>query len=301
MKRICFILILTSIHSFCLAQDAINVEVSAFKFTFIKVPSKFHIIKPEPGELTFIDVQVLSNNLLKLKAKHNQIMDTNLIVFCEEGMLFANLIVLHSTTNIFNEFSEDHLLPLEISNTSMLSTSATTATAVAVPVVVAETQPIVKATSGTLIMDDISYFDKQRVYDVGTQKQGVRLEVTNISIEGDSILGDFIGISFKIENTTNVVFHTDQVQWFITSTGKINIATLGDNEMPIPYKEISQFPKQVEGKESQLFIMKFKKFSLTKKTSLVLIVGEGKGLRTLSCSITNGQFYKKIVPVQDAL
>ena len=138
--------------------------------------------------------------------------------------------------------------------------------------------------------DDTLYYEKDRLSLGNSFNNGQLLAYINNLYGND----EFINVSLRITNNSNVAYHTDAIDLIITTeVKKKDTKSLADDD-PTPYKPLNSFPKLVEPGQSALYIMRFRKFSLDKNNNIKLVAGEGKGRRTVSFEISSKMFYKYI-------
>ena len=288
MKNLFYILLIFAIPS--LAQNKTEtVKISAFKSVTVELPPGFIINRIHPGlEEQFYTAKQIGDTFIALQATNNtEFPPSNVTVFCDSAIFYFDVE--------FQTHVDKYHYPLTIADAIKITSqqnNPTTRVNTPIKVETPMTDALTASDSGELTPDDTLYYTTDRL-SLGQAFNGGDLLAYVSNLYGND---EFITVSLRITNNSNVVYHTDAIDFFITTKVKKKKTTsIADADDPTPYKQMNTFPTVVTPGDSGLYIMRFRKFSLDSNNNIKIVAGEGKGRRTISFEITSKMFNKYIM------
>lgn len=281
-----FILIAFNAYS----QEYQQVFIAAEKAVCLKLPDGYHIEETYKGlEDNYFDDKKIKENLLIVQANNNeQAFESNITIVCDKGIFQADIILKPeiSISKYLYEFTvaEGTTYGAEVS--SFLDTAKVSKNKIRKSEVELADASVSEQEYEELELESFDYDNCV----LGYSESGLGFYINNIVAVEDR----FIYLSFKIKNTSNVVYKTDFVQFFITSKTRKDIQSTVSSKQPLNGISLVQV-EDIKPNEYKLFVYKFDTFSLSKRNNIQLLIDEGeKGRRLLSYGLSFKDFYRNI-------
>lgn len=263
-----------------------TIFISAYKVVTVKIPDPYEIVDIKAGlETEYFTAKQVQKNLILLQATddNDDLPVSNLTVFCDSAIFHMDIKYQREISQYYYELDPDGAIKISSSLIDAVSISRTAQT------INPQATEVLIAPGRANTPEDTLYYNKDRLT-LGISKNSVLGYVNNLAGSDE-----FINISLKIVNQSQVTFHSDAISWFIiTKAKKKSKVTLGDDDDPIQFRPMNTFPPVVAPGQTALFVMQFRKFSLASDNSLKLVIGEGQGRRNISFEIKSKTFYKSI-------